>query len=160
MSNELEIKLPNEHLTALVKARKEINESEDLTMSGMNPRFNSKYMKLEDMLKVIEPILVKNNLLSSFTQIVSEKDSSMFELRITYTPNMHYVSSFVRLGKELDPQKMGSLMTYAKRYLYGNLLMFAYEEDDDANAVSSRSEVKTKVGNSMYDWFYALQQRW
>lgn len=158
MSNEIQIKLPNEHLIKFVEARKEINSDDNkFKMTGNNPRFNSKYLKLEDMIQVVEPVLLKHNFISQFTQLTNEKDASLFELRITYTPSMQYLSTYVRLAKELDPQRMGSLMTYAKRYLYGNLLMFPFQEDDDGNAVSSRPEVRTKVGNSMYDWFYVIQ---
>ena len=48
--------------------------------------------------------------------------------------NRQYFESFVTLYHNKDSQKVGTAMTYARRYLYESILMMRGTPDDDAES--------------------------
>ena len=66
---------------------------------------------------------------------------------------MRYVESHITLYSDRRPQQLGSCMTYAKRYLYQNMLMLkTYEEqDDDGNKAdaSMKGKVVSKINREI-----------
>lgn len=133
------VNVPCKHLEAFRDARLEI-QSVGVAKEGKNQHFGNTYATLDDIIKVCEPILLKHNLVTTFTQSydVTDKDAKedyqcFYTMRIVHVPTRDYFESFLTLYADRKPQQLGSAMTYAKRYLYQNLLMITGNDDDDAN---------------------------
>ena len=130
---------PHDHLTAFANARMEIQQA-GLSKDGKNPHFGNTYTTLNQIITVCEPILLKHGLVTTFSQIYdketvhgSKESTVFFTMRITHVETREYFATFVTMFAERKPQPIGSVMTYAKRFLYQNLLMIVGDDDDDAN---------------------------
>jgi len=130
---------PHDHLTAFANARMEIQQA-GLSKDGKNPHFGNTYTTLNQIITVCEPILLKHGLVTTFSQIYdketvhgSKESTVFFTMRITHVETREYFETFVTMFAERKPQPIGSVMTYAKRFLYQNLLMIVGDDDDDAN---------------------------
>ena len=154
-----DIKLPNEHLKALKTAREAI-QKEGIEKKGKNEHFGNTYATLDDIIDKCEAKLLENNLLTSFTQTYDNVDKDKVEqyqcfytMRITHIPSMRYVESHITLYSDRRPQQLGSCMTYAKRYLYQNMLMLktVEEQDDDGNKadLSMKGKVVGKINREI-----------
>ena len=73
----------------------------------------------------------------------SKESTVFFRMRITHVETREYFETFVTMFAERKPQPIGSVMTYAKRFLYQNLLMIVGDVDDDAN-VAQQSVNKSR----------------
>lgn len=117
----------------LFDLRKEIGS---VSKDSQNPFFKSKYFDINKLLEHVQPLLDKNNLLllqpiregSVYTQIIDIEDGRCIE-------------SGMQLPVLSDPQKMGSAVTYYRRYTLQSLLGIQ-AEDDDGNRASSNTPVK------------------
>ena len=115
----------------LLAAKKEIGK---ISKDSTNPFFKSKYFDVNALLEHVEPILqhyglvllqpIKNN--AVFTVIVDSESGEQIDSGITL-PNL------------TDPQKLGSAITYYRRYTLQSLLGLQ-AEDDDANKASRPSK--------------------
>lgn len=155
MSNE--IKVPTEHLEAFRDARLEIQQV-GISKKGKNSHFGNTYATLDDIIEICEPILLKHNLLTSFTQTYNNVDKDSLEqyqcfyrMKVTHVPTRQFFESELTLYSDRKPQQIGSAMTYAKRYLYQNMLLLATNEqtDDDANKAQQSMQNKKvhKINN-------------
>jgi hypothetical protein len=121
----------NELAAALSKAQGEFTAAE---MDGVNPHFKSKYATLSSIQAATRPVLAKNGL--SICQIPTIIDNEMvLETRLMHTSGQQLVS---RWPIPLDAiQKMGSYLTYAKRYSWSAMCGISGDEDDDGNAAAA-----------------------
>lgn len=94
-----------------------------------NPFFKSKYMSLDNILQVLTPILNKNKWLLFHSTKNKEMVTTIYDLE-----HDEELSSNFPLIESNDPQKLGSCITYAKRYNIGQLFNIITDEDDDGNA--------------------------
>lgn len=103
-----------------------------LSKNAKNPFFKSAYLDLNDLLKHITPLLQDQGLIlaqpiignSVTTQIIDSKDGCIL------------LESSLDLPETIkDPQKLGSCITYFRRYTLKSLLAIA-EGDDDGNLAS------------------------
>lgn len=125
----------------IVAIKKEIGT---LKKNTENPFFKSQYLDLNALLDAIEPIFEKHNILL-IQPIVDNKIQSIF---IDIDSNENVVSE-IELPNLTDPQKIGSAITYYRRYSI--VSMFSLKvEDDDANKASgnSKTEKKPKQDNT------------
>lgn len=102
-----------------------------------NPHFKSKYMDLDSIIEVYNPVLAQNKVVvfhrsewqSLFTTILdTESDTSI-------------TSEFSILNT--DPQKRGAEITYWRRYNLLQLLNIT-AEDDDGNSASGKNFTKAE----------------
>jgi len=116
----------------LFEAKKEIGK---ISKDSENPFFKSKYFDINKLLEHVEPILAKHNLLL----LQPIKDGKVITVIRDSTKDGSTEHCFVYSELELptltDPQKLGSAITYYRRYTLQSLLGLQ-AEDDDANAVS------------------------
>ena len=126
------------HLKDFVNARLEIQKVE-IPQNGHNKHHNYKYTELEDMINVVEPILLKHNLISNFTQVYDEETLEgtvsariKFRMRITHAINRQYFQSEVSIYHNREIKKIGEHMTYARRYLYESILLIRGTPDSDS----------------------------
>ena len=113
--------------TKLNEVKKEIGA---ISKDSTNPFFKSKYFDINSLLKHVEPLLQKNGLL--LLQPIMDGD---LYTEIVDVESEERVVSYITLPKMEDPQKLGSAITYYRRYTLQSLLGLQ-AEDDDANSAS------------------------
>lgn len=117
----------------LLEVQKEIGT---VKKTADNPFFKSKYFDINKLLEVVRPVLTKHGLVllqpldtiegaAALTTIIAEAETGM---------ELHFTTPIPTLA---DPQKMGSAVTYFRRYALTSILGLQ-AEDDDANAASGK----------------------
>ena len=121
--------------TKLAAVKKEIGA---ISKDSTNPFFKSKYFDINGLLKHVEPLLDKNGLL-----LLQPITDGLVCSQIIDVENGDKVESSIQMASLSDPQKMGSMITYYRRYTLQSLLGLQ-AEDDDANAASKASQAPEK----------------
>ena len=118
-----------------------------VTKNANNPHFKKSYADLNAIIEAVEPILLENGLLllqpihgnSVCTQIIDVDSGTMIE-------------SCMDLPTGLDPQKMGSAITYYRRYTLQSILSLQAVDDDGHSAsqpVKEEPKAKVKLKESL-----------
>ena len=107
-----------------------------LSKNASNPFFKSKYLDLGEILSNLEPILQKHKLLL----LQPVLDNSVFT-EIHDLESGEIIKSAIPLPNIQDPQKIGSAITYYRRYSLQSLLALQ-TDDDDGNKASQPSTPK------------------
>jgi len=118
-----------ELLLKLAKAKSEIGA---ISKDSKNPFFKSKYFDINQLLEHVEPILLKNGLL-----LVQPITSGNVVSIIYDIESGEEIESYLKLPEIQDPQKIGSCISYYRRYTLQSLLAIQ-AEDDDANKASKK----------------------
>ena len=116
----------------LLLVKKEIGT---LSKNSKNPFFKSQYLDLTAILEAVEPLLQKEGLVllqplkdgCVSTQIFDSESGELICESSMFIPQ-----------QITDPQKLGSAVTYFRRYTLKSLLAIA-EQDDDGNLASKPS---------------------
>jgi hypothetical protein len=108
-----------------------------ISKDNSNPFFKSKYFDVNSLLLHVEPIIQKNGLL-----LLQPIQDNLVKSIILDT-NGFSIESAIVLPELNDPQKLGSAITYYRRYTLQSLLALQ-AEDDDANLASKKVEVKAE----------------
>ena len=119
-----------ELLTALANVKKEVGV---LSKTETNPFFKSKYFDINSLIQQVEPLLEKNGLV-----LLQPILNGVVTSEIWHVETSQKVSSEINLGTINDPQKLGSAITYYRRYTLQSLLGLQ-AEDDDGNKASQSS---------------------
>lgn len=111
-----------------------------VTKDANNPFFKSKYADLGAHLDAVEPLLAENGLvLTQPTGIHPTTGKNTVSSILMHTSGQYISSVMALVSKdENDMQKLGSAVTYGRRYTLGALLGMK-AEDDDGNAASGKS---------------------
>jgi len=122
----------------LFEAKKEIGK---ISKDSKNPFFKSNYLSLNGLIDAVEHVLEKHELL--LLQPIKDgkvctiiQDAGIEEK----TSGGHFVSSEIHLPNIQDPQKLGSAITYYRRYTLQSLLGLQAEDDDGSQAQKQVSE--------------------
>lgn len=141
--------------SAFVSAQSDMN---GLKKDGKNPFFSSNYITLDSILEYVRPILTAHGiaLLQTNSGVIQNAEADIIGLTVT-TRLLHTSGEWIenevtlpviprtdRSGKSLplDPQSLGSGLTYGRRYALTALLGIGAETDDDGNAASRTKEWK------------------
>ena len=127
--------------TKLQNLQKEIGSvSKDAT----NPFYKSKYFDINSLIKQLQPLLEKNNLvLLQPIESDYETNTEYVVTKIICPASEKSIESRKKLSTQSDPQKVGSEITYFRRYTLQSLLALQAEEDDDGNnAITAESDKK------------------
>lgn len=108
-----------------------------LSKNASNPFFKSKYLDLGEILTNLEPLLAKHNLL-----LLQPISSVCVSTEIYDTESGDKVTSCIPLPQITDPQKIGSAITYYRRYSLQSLLALQ-TDDDDGNKASQPEKKET-----------------
>ena len=111
------------------------NTGATASKSSNNPFFKSKYASLEEVIATVREEAGKCGL--TFTQLIDFNEHHMFVTTILMHESGEVLSGRtpILVKDAADPQKMGSGITYAKRY--GLQAAFGLpSEDDDGNSAS------------------------
>lgn len=129
-----------------------------------NPFFKSKYATLEGINSVVMPLLSKHGFVVSHS-IKTDERPRVTTIIIHNETKESLVSEFPLTGS--DPQKLGSCVTYGKRYNLTALLNLSIEDDvtdDDGNLASGNNykPESTRPSEKQIQFFYKLakEQGW
>lgn len=118
---------------ALVTAQAEM---QTVTKDAKNPYFKSNYATLEAVTETIRPVYAKHGLAIVQFPISGDNGAYGLETRIVHkSGEWMSATAFMRPVKD-DPQGVGSLITYLRRYS-AQAVAFLASADDDGNAASS-----------------------
>lgn len=128
----------NELATALAKAQGSIKGA---SKDSANPFFKSKYADLAAVWDACRDALSANNL--AVVQTTSGEDVEKVTVITTliHSSGQWMRGSLVMRPVKNDPQGIGSVITYARRYALAAMVGVA-PEDDDGNAASGKTESK------------------
>lgn len=121
--------MENKNLVAKIFALQ--SEVGAIAKSETNPFYKSKYFDINALIEHLAPLLQKHGLVitqplthiegkPAIATVIQDSDSGEAQLFITPLPHIE------------DPQKMGSAITYHRRYSLQSFLLLQ-AEDDDAN---------------------------
>lgn len=107
-----------------------------VTKSAANPFFKSKYADLNTHLDAVEPLLAEYGLILLQPVKYSAANGQNTVASIIMHSSGQFISSEMGvLVEKTDMQKLGSAVTYARRYTLGSLLSMKAEDDDGESAV-------------------------
>ena len=109
----------------IIKVQEEVGT---ISKDSENPFFKSKFFDINKLVEVVKPVLSKNGLVL----LQPIKDGKQYSI-IVDSETTASVESELLLPNISDPQKLGSAVTYYRRYTLQSLLGLQ-AEDDDANA--------------------------
>ncbi len=126
--------------SALSKAQGEMSAA---SKNGYNPHFRSNFSTLEDLIEASRPALTKHGL-SVCQYPHSDGDHTYLVTKLKHASGQEEASQVrIVLKDPSDIQKLGSAMSYLKRYAYASICGIATSEnEDDGNSVSQSSEQK------------------
>lgn len=125
----------------LFEAKKEIGK---ISKDSKNPFFKSKYFDINSLLEHVEPILQKHSLLLLQPILEGKVRTELIDFETG-----EKVASEIALPQLNDPQKLGSCVSYYRRYTTQSLLGLQ-ATDDDANLASSKTKVAQKPNVKSY----------
>lgn len=128
--------------TALSAAQGEFDAA---TKDKSNPAFKSKYADLSSCIEAVRPHLAKHGLSVVQAMMATEKDV-LLRTMLLHKSGQWLASYYPIVGEWAAPQKIGSAVTYARRYTLCALLQIA-QEDDDAEAAMGRGNGGQSAGN-------------
>jgi ERF superfamily len=127
--------------TALIAAK---HNFKPILKTKTNPHYKSKYACLDSILDAISEALAASGLLLiQPTEI--ENGIPILKTILIHAPTGDRFESVLPLPVLTDPQKLGSALTYYRRYGICNLLAISPDEDDDGSKCSvSKTESQSK----------------
>jgi hypothetical protein len=146
----------NEIAAALAKAQ---GVMKNAPLNKVNPHFKSKFADNASVRDTVTPPLTANGIAVVQTLDVSDL-GLVVSTRLIHTSGQ-WIESRCPIPAAPDMQKMGSAITYARRYSLSAICGIAADEDDDANAAStlaqSRPQAVAKVPDGFDDWVADLE---
>ena len=114
------------------------NELGAISKDATNPFYKSKYFDINSLIGQLKPLLQKHNLL--LIQPITDNQVRS----VIYDLDGGSVESSMPLPTDLDAQKLGSAITYFRRYTLQSLLALQ-AVDDDGNLASKRIVSSAKI---------------
>jgi hypothetical protein len=113
-----------------------------LSKTETNPFFKSKYMDINGLLAQLLPLLEKYHLtviqplgnIAGKPALVTSVFEEIKDEKTGETRDIEIVSSVMPLPDLQDPQKMGSAITYYRRYALQSLFLLQAQDDDGEGA--------------------------
>lgn len=130
-------------VSKLLEVQKELGA---VSKDKQNPFFSSNYADINKFIEVVKPVLSKHGLvlLQPLTNIngLPALETVVFDAETGEKVG----SQTPLIFKDNDPQKVGSAITYYRRYALQSFL-FVEAEDDDANKASGKKAPKAITNN-------------
>lgn len=126
---------------ALAKAQAEVGT---VTKDSANPFFKSNYASLAAVWEATRPILSKHGL--SVVQLPSHDESGYYVETMLMHGSGQWIKSrtYMKPAKD-DPQGIGSLISYARRYALQAVTMVCPDDDDGEAAMGRNTPVQKPV---------------
>ena len=117
---------------------------------SVNPFFKSKYADINSLLDVVKPVLNQLGLL--VVQPLGIMDGKNILTTRVYDDDKVLLESAIIIPDNLDPQKIGSAITYYRRYSLQSLLLLEAEDDDAESAKPKKTEIVETVRDLKKEW--------
>jgi hypothetical protein len=137
-------------LTFLQKLHNAKQSIKKIAKNAKNPHFKNNYADINALIEEVEPILLENRLL-----LLQPIEDGYVYTRIVDIDSGEIAESCMKLPEIQDPQKIGSAVTYYRRYTLQSLLSLQ-AVDDDAN-LSSEAVKSQKQGLTQERFLKALE---
>ena len=113
-----------------------------LTFKKDTKAYNYKYVTLDSLWEKLQPILSEHKIL--VTHAINDRmlTTSLID---TATESDPPITSTIQLPEGIDPQKLGSAITYFRRYNLLALLNLMTEDDDDGDSAVKSSSKKPEA---------------
>jgi hypothetical protein len=132
-------------LTFLQKLHKAKQSIKKVAKNAKNPHFKNNYADINALIDEVEPVLLENNLLL----LQPIEDGYVFS-RIIDIDSGEIAESFMKLPEILDPQKIGSAVTYFRRYTLQSLLSLQAIDDDSNLATEAIKTQKPTISDERF----------
>lgn len=100
-----------------------------------NPHFKNRYITLDQIMAKIRPVLKAKSLIITHAQCAEGLTTKIVDIE-----NEDKITTFYPIPSTLSGQKLGSELTYARRYSICLLLAIVADEDDDGNQAATTPE--------------------
>lgn len=115
-----------------------------LSKNAKNPFFKSDYLDLNGILSAVEPLLEKWGLL-----LMQPIADGKVITQIINVDSSDHVESEMLLPNITDPQKLGSAITYFRRYSLQSLLALQAVDDDGNTATQAKQSLNANQFNTI-----------
>lgn len=112
----------------LLEVQKEVGA---IAKDSKNPFFKSKYFDINKLIEVVNPVLSKHGLVLLQPLKDNKVYSQIFDAESE--GNGVCIESYLELPNLTDPQKIGSAISYYRRYTLSSLLGLQAEDEDGNN---------------------------
>ena len=131
----------NELAAALAKTQGQI---EGAKKSSSNPFFKSKYADLAECWNTCREALTANEIsVIQMPEEINENGRLNITTMLAHSSGQYISSTLTMTVTKLDPQAIGSVITYGRRYALAAMVGLA-QEDDDGEKAMARQEKKDK----------------
>jgi hypothetical protein len=134
---------PNTIWFKLWKAKQEI---EAVKKNAKNPHFKNNYADINALIEAVEPVLLKYNLI-----LMQPIENGCVVTRIVDCESGDSVESTMRLPEIQDPQRVGSAVTYYRRYTLQSLMTLQAEDTDAQDVSDYIKKQKPKFPQERFD---------
>lgn len=132
----------NELAAALAKAQGQL---EGAKKSSSNPFFKSKYADLAECWNTCREALTANEIsVIQMPEEINENGRLNITTMLAHSSGQYISSTLTMTVTKLDPQAIGSAITYGRRYALAAMVGLA-QEDDDGEKAMERSKDKKSV---------------
>jgi hypothetical protein len=150
----------NEIAAALAKAQSAMKNA---PLNKVNPHFKAKFADLASVRDTVIPALTTNGIAVVQTLDVLGADgvsgSPYVVTRLVHSSGQWFEAR-CPIPNGGDMQKMGSAITYARRYSLSAICGIAADEDDDANAVAPANGNRVELPTQSYgDWLTDIEAK-
>jgi len=122
-----------------------------ISKDAKNPFYKSKYFDINSLIKQLQPLLKKHKLL-----LLQPIEEDMVVSKLICIDGTGGVISALKLPEITDPQKLGSCITYYRRYTLASLLGLQ-AVDDDANVASGVTVDKKWLNQNTPEYSKAIE---
>lgn len=119
---------------ALSKAQGEMKPAK---FDAVNPFFKSKYSSLGEIVESAKAVLAKHGL-SVIQTVAGDVENVVIETMLAHSSGEWVSNSMAIKPVKADPQGIGSVITYGRRYCYASIIGQVSDEDTDANSVDQQ----------------------
>jgi hypothetical protein len=122
-----------------------------ISKDAKNPFYKSKYFDINSLIKQLQPLLKKHKLL-----LLQPIEEDCVYSKLICIDGTGGVISALKLPEITDPQKLGSCITYYRRYTLASLLGLQ-AVDDDANVASGVTVDKKWLNQNTPEFSKAIE---
>lgn len=131
----------NELAAALAKAQGQI---EGAKKSSSNPFFKSKYADLAECWNTCREALTANGIsVIQMPEEINENGRLNITTMLAHSSGQYITSTLTMTVTKLDPQAIGSAITYGRRYALAAMVGLAQEDDDGEKAMARPKDKKS-----------------
>ena len=114
--------------------------------NAKNPHFKNTYADLNALIEAVEPILLDKGLVL----LQPIKEGKVFTI-ITDIESSDCIESYIDLPNNLNPQQLGSAVTYFRRYTLQSLMSLQAVDDDGQHASQPIKVQKTECDPATFE---------